>query len=729
MAQALTNLQWYVDAYGFGALSTPLFVQPDETFRFRPTAASADTFFDAARSQVNVRNAGSYQSFFGGGLGLTGQIDLIALQQYLTDLRTYRADAATVSDKQRLLNEAAYRQYEAAMQAIQTLNDPAEREKKKADALRELASNLSGPAASASVKQPAAPAMASGADATIPPTSELLAKMAAVQGLYAGGTPGVSNEMRSALLMAAGDNATYAILSLLGEPDKMSKFTGQKVLFGVSTVSVNPGWLTQKGFAADVSTRVSVSYVPARAAVRKLVQEQDKLPEALKACLSQSLSDRSLETETVKDWCHQPSAIPDPYDREELAPYVLHSCQGSDLLVAAVSPMSDAQLMDSQSALRRQRELAMQIKLALSYAGAKVAADTFAKWAEQQQQDIQSRGANVVVNAYSSSGGVFGFQVGPRLGADPELKDKKASTEKLVRQSFPTLLIMGFDPQTPGPKVLVRTERVNESTTKAVCNVVEPELIMQTSTRWQPLNKKAARLSEEEYFALRASIDRAFVNLQDADGKAKEKAPQGEQYKLATEQWKDRQLYRDRWQALLARLDGTGYSTTLPIDVLRAQLKDPCAKCEPPPAVEAMTPGAVELAVETTGRLVPKIVELALMGSDLEKIDTTKVTLSQGKASWVNEAGAVQAAPVVKRIGGSLVLRVRVEEDTPLVFALPVKDSAVVVKTPPFLVRREPERSITIERKAGTKDETYRFPRGTSDDVIRATLQKDTPTR
>ena len=759
MAKALDHLQWYTDAYGFGAMSTPLFVNPDEMFHFRLSGVSANTFFDAARKEINVRHAGAGISLLNVGTSLTGQFDIAAIQQGLAAQSNYQAEMATVQEKRRLLDDAARREYEADRQAAQAVTDPVEREKKLAEADRKLAASLSGPAADASPK----PAVTSGATAdTAKSTSTSSQQLAFPQSLMAASSASPSNEMRSALLMAAGDTATYAILSLLGEPEKMSQFTGQKVLFGVSTVSVNPGWLTTQNFAADVSTKVSMTYVPARQVVRDALIEhlntigkqptdksQDRSQTTQKAsaanssnaftqlsqCITESLQ---VATPDVSSWCDDFESEPkktlekisEPYHQELLNRYILRSCKPSDVLVSAVSPMSDAQLLDSQSSLSRQVELAARIQLALSYAGAKAAADTFGQWAKRQQEDIQSRSANVVVNSYSMSGGIFGFQVGPKLLASPSQSSGSASVEKLTRQSFPTLLIMGYDEQEVGARVLIKKE---ESTKKTYCHVVEPDLRLDTMTSWKPLNKKADVLSEKEFYAVRHQARDAWLGLMASDDRLKKHRGSGlianaDPMKLYT----DRQHYYKHMEHLLSRLECVGYHTTLPIEALKAQLakKDACAKCEAP-KIMAVSPDVIWLGRDQAGKPMSKTVQIVLVGTGLDKVNEAQI--EQGSAFGFNSEGKESTEKlVIKKVGGSRLLTLRVDAaDSPLVLTLPVKDPDVVIRLPAIKVAMEPAPStpLKIEHTKPSGTESFSFPKGTSDDVIKAVVQKDAPVR
>ena len=206
MAKSLSALQWYVDAYGFASLSTPLFVKPDKTFNFRLENVTPNTFFDAARAEINVRNSGISSSAFGAGASLTGEFDILALQQGQSELASNRSDLATVAEKQRLLNEAAYQQYEAELLAAQSITDLSERGKKQAEAKRTLVANLAGPGANTPPKY--LPPAASGGNAAAAVEGGLLSQLWPLKGHAATGSPAAAQAMRSSLLDAAGYTAT-----------------------------------------------------------------------------------------------------------------------------------------------------------------------------------------------------------------------------------------------------------------------------------------------------------------------------------------------------------------------------------------------------------------------------------------------------------------------------------------------------------------------------------------
>jgi len=85
------------------------------------------------------------------------------------------------------------------------------------------------------------------------------------------------------------------------------------------------------------------------------------------------------------------------------------------------------------------------------------------------------------VNSYSE-GGLFGWQIGPRFRAMKNPRgDKKGGLPGniLERQTFPALIIVGFNQQDLAPRVTVISNKV--------C-VLEPHLTFRTVPRWLPLD-------------------------------------------------------------------------------------------------------------------------------------------------------------------------------------------------------------------------------------------------
>ncbi|MBL9044564.1 MAG: hypothetical protein JNM83_23330 [Myxococcales bacterium] len=759
VATALNNTQWYVDAYGFGSMSAPLLIKPDPAFRFAPKDATADNFYVHALNNINAKSASLNQSIFSGGSSTAVSVDFLSMQQQERFLSSKKQEAAISDEKNWLLREAAIREFKSAMMSAQTISDKTEQLKAERDAYRTLATNLPGSLVSTTANQAGTVPATAGTGAHAASATGLLTPFTP-QALYASNTPGVSNEVRSALLASAGDNAIKAILSLLGDPSKISSFSDKTVMFGVTMVSVNPGWLTRQNFSADVSSKIALDFKPAGQAVRDAFAEASTTKDPTESSTIANLLKCIEETQKSPDGV---STIDfNKFKPAQYDPFVLRNeepLRERDVVVAAVSPMAESQMLDLQSSTDRRREVALQLSLALSYAGVKGAADKFFQWASQEKQDVQSRTSNIVVNSYNFSGGVFGFEIGPRLSANQ--KTGAASVEKMDRQTFPVLLLIGFDKEELRPRV-----RIYNKEPSAACELHEPLITIDTQTEWRPLvNKRGiSPFTEKERMQVRKDAYDSFkihkqkseseimhnlcktlkntygsseMNKQKPDNEKMDNACKILNDAFETNRQKSENeimhdLYQTRWDLLKTRLGENRYSFTAPIEAIRESLaKSKTGSKQPPtPTADVIVPNRVEVQAQmgkdsTAGTLV----ELVLIGKGLGQVDRTKIEPVLGKVTWVNGQGVDQATPNAEMVGDSMKLTFRVRgADPTIVFALPIGESKVL--TPPLSVAVLPAKSSTISIERKQKDgnsETYTFSPDVSDDVKKAVVEKDKP--
>jgi hypothetical protein len=732
-SEALDKAKWYVDAYGTGSIGAPLLVQPDDAFKFELKQVTADSLFQSEKSDISTRRAGSQVNIDSSGatVGLSG--DLTASQQFGSQLSTFTQAQTTVAEKNRLLQSAAFDQFQADLQSAQSITDPAQKAQAIAAAKTNLANNLPGPAASATntfPMPPAPPAIPTVAPPTNTSAATLPALLAA-QGLFAAGSSPVSGATRSALLMAAGDNATNALLSLLGDPTKLTKFKGKRVLFGATTVSVNPGWRTREGYAADVTGKLTFRSVLARPAVRDaFLTETSTTPvEAaaltqLQTCVAESLTApvQTRDNEHLLD--ERTLSNPDGNDRTlyagvQFAPYRFASRDStyeSDVdaspLVAAVSPIADAQSLDLQSSRRDQAARAVQIALALSAVGANAQAGLFSNAAKQFQGDTETRADNVVVNSYSIAGGRFGFRVMPRLQANPDNGDAKSI---LNESAFPTLLVIGSDDDDLRPRVAVR----RGVSGKPECFVVERKLEFFEEVLWEPLRDRCSTvgkcvgevLTERERNGALRDLRRAKLRLQKVVDPTLD--PPDDQSPLAS-------YMLEQMGFLAGALAGATYDVDLP-----AELIEPPPAPPPAPTADSVAPTEVVLDRTSTGAPIPKFVTMLVAGADLDQIDLTKVAVVTGDIHGANADGTPAAAPTAKLVGKAIELFFEVESDKePVTFKLPVKNSTTAAQSHPIAVHLSKDLVIARATDKNKGTDVITFSPGIPDHVVKSEIEK-----
>jgi len=485
LAQHIDDIAAKVEEFGTASMSAPVFTSPEETFKFSLTGVDATQFYNDAKQSVQARIADFAQAANIVGLGANVAVDPTQAAAYLAQLAQYKVAevqtaqaTAVVAQKQAILNDAALETFRLQLEQARKETDPDKRAKMMADAQTAFASQYQAPSPqalpafpTAAVPAPAATDIAkSGSDAAgIFATTQF----SGFQGLLQNRAgPTISD--RQALFIAAGDNATAAIFKALGDPALANKFNDKKVLLGVVTVAVNPGWRTKQGYSADLAMRVYYQEQPARLAV---VQNFVNNPR----------NDLGLRKRVAMSYgLPLPSGAADPFDPARVIPEAYRAFTPAELrqafpLVSAVSPMTQTQVEEDLNSRRQQLQVALDLAGALHSAGLNAQANFFDHFARSLQQDADTVNATVAVNTYSFNGGVFGFEIGPRLRAVAHpSKLNSAPGDTLERQSFPSLILLGFGEDELRPRV--RVDRFGQF------RLVELAIVMDQTSKWNSLN-------------------------------------------------------------------------------------------------------------------------------------------------------------------------------------------------------------------------------------------------
>jgi hypothetical protein len=624
--------------YGTMGISSPVLALPNSNFAFNLTA-DADQFFKDAQSSRQGSVAEFQQSALSVGVGVNATFNPAAGAAYVAQLQQYQeavannhsAEALT-NLKNGLQNSAAWTQYQSDVQAANALSNPAAKDSAIATAQSKLASTLVGakpttlPAFPSAATQPAAPTNLVSRPTDLLQQFASGGNFAGFQGLSANPAKlGVTD--RTALLTAGGDNATKAIFQLFGNPGLGAEFRDKKVLFGAVTVSVQPGWRTQKGFAADITMNVSYKWESARPSVLDQYINDPRVPKRLRDRLRKQRD----SVVVVKSLQLPPLANIDdfqvPLDDEIGAPLL-----GIAPHVAVVSPLTDTQTLDLQASDRKERDVALSLAIAaqLATAGATGQAQAFLKYAQSLQQDFATISPDVVVNAYSV-GSVFGFQVGPRLRAVGAAAAGKFSgpAQVLDRQSFPALVIIGIEQAGFFPQV-----RWNDET--GSYELYEPTLSFNSVNRWVPARKRdgfenikglehldsifrdrEALPSETEALSLSKQINEQFGNLKAQQEKRSKGS--GSQGKSANDE------QRSTKDSALGIPPGTFGLLKLRIEGLKTQLFGGQSTVYLPGAMLRMGSTAVAASVEPSTVQAGSKVRVAITGSDLGDVDLEKI--------------------------------------------------------------------------------------------------------
>lgn len=373
---------------------------------------------------------------------------------------------------------------------------------------------------------------------TTPPSEDGSQSMSGFLGLLEK-TPDSKISNRSAISTAAGDTVTEAIFTILGNPARTTQFKEKLMLFGVSMVSVTPGYVTKEGYTGELSVTSDYFYDIARRDLLKKIRKVEESKgdkgdkqlvkliemvinkeginwEEFKASKSEQqrrATIEAIEKERLK-WDQKaqrsratiearkkkggknikskPTKIEQQFKDKHIPQRYQRDFR--DLftpLAAAVSPMTDVDVLDLSSSVSNQTFSAMKISAALSYAGLTGQAEVFDNWARKLKQDTKTRTSYAAITSFSY-GPHFGFRIRPRLKA---IKDGKNPGYVLEDQSFPAAVIIGID--TDDLKLAFDFERDKDEKIKTDLNgmtrlvAYEPTIEFHQATNWLP-NKKVS---------------------------------------------------------------------------------------------------------------------------------------------------------------------------------------------------------------------------------------------
>lgn len=694
---ALDNYSQVVDEWGSISVSPPLLAPPSADFHFDLQRGASNYFAEAKR---DVSSSSAFleqvvQSFSGGAAIQADPTQMAAGMEQLTE---YFSQQARRQLKQTLSDEALDRQLQADLTAANGITNEVERLRAIAVARGRYATNYNAPSES--------PTFPKAADqSSVPGGSNSLAKLPVdarailskgsflpFQGLFTDKNPEPSLNNRAALNKAAGDQATEAIFRLLGHPEKAAEFTGRVVAFGVVEVTVNPGWRTRKGYAADVALLVDYNYRLARTEVLDRVIRDTNIPSVVRWKLAKD-NDRPFPEEIAKAVEGREGEFNgfNALSAKEIArvvppmlrpsPFVLDSlAKGTPYraripTVFAISPFSDVEASDQSSSLRRRDELALSLSFALRYYGLGAQADSFEQFVRDRQADARSRTATAAITSYSQGGGLVGFQVGPRFQAigDPTAKRQKPENI-LTRQSFPSLLLFGFNRGDLYPKI---SEDLDGTWT-----LVEPELQCTQVPNWRRMEEGGVfcpnpRLQEQRKLEVLAD----FVDATNRNS-------------LSNVLTNPLQAAVDaRSRVLRAQAFGSQLSLALLSPELMVPLPEPKSAPESKfPQVGEIVPKQATIPIEGETTTV------VVLGENLDVIDTANI-----KA--IDDNATVRSATAFK---GGIAIKFTVPKPGTIVFALPVNSekahipNGIILWSLPFTVlpQERKQSSIPQETKA-----------------------------
>jgi hypothetical protein len=320
-------------------------------------------------------------------------------------------------------------------------------------------------------------------------------------------------------------------------------------------------------------------------------------------------------------------------------------------LVSAISPMTETEALDLSSSTRSQESLALSLSFALRSAGLGGQADAFEEFAKSKQLDVRTRSASAAINSYSSPG-MFGFQIGPRLKAiaDPS-QTKNGPANVLERQSFPALIVIGFDRDDLRPKLDIEGGRIQ---------VYETNLNFTQTTSWLPMKNKwyswlhSPRLTEREKLEWSSG-------LADARREAnKDKAASDGDYQDYSAA---KGLMETRINFLKYHAFGSAMRVAIPSELL-VPLDEP--KKSVLPKISEILPKEIALVKKADGSVETKTATFVMTGAGLDAVNAGGMKIATGSAAF-------SAGKEPRLVGGTLILTLDVKgAEAPIIFELPL---------------------------------------------------------
>ena len=506
-AEALDRMAGRLNEYGSVGMSAPLIMTPDQRFEFS-LKKGPEEYFTEAKTEIQARATALEQDVSLFGLNVSASADPTQMAKYGEALKNYQDERLDYlrqrTERDRALNAASAASNAAAklrldtlLKAAEQIADPQQRAEARAKALDAYAAALTANAGAAPTAptyptpdkptaqgaQGEASSGATQAQGVLPDKNKKFSE----PGTLLGEQPAVTSTNRSALIVAAGDTAVEGILGALHSPDSPP---GKQKLFAAAMVSVTPGWRTRSDFAARLSVRPTLRFETARPEIARQVRSEVKNRDGSDA-LCWQLAGAAADTLNYRLFLK---------DEEGKQPAV-------PAAITAVSPMTDTQHLRLASSLRQRKERALQLALALQSAGFDGGAKQFYEYLQDLEKDMLTDNREVPITAFAT-GSQFGYEIGPELWsqADPAASKPKPGY-RLVRQSFPTLILLSFDNEQLKPRLQCKPDDL-----KAPPEVLEPRLHIEQTRRWVPLTEKAAAngSSDGAIAALNDEITRAY---------------------------------------------------------------------------------------------------------------------------------------------------------------------------------------------------------------------------
>lgn len=652
--QTLEDAAFFVEEFGSISMSPPILAEPNEIFKFDLSDNfTSDMYYKDAKTQIQGKASLLKQTALMLGVGASAQLDPTQTASYLQKIDQFKQTAASnkasadvSAEMQKTINTIAKDELThqlAEARKIESIDVRMAAIDAAINKYKERMSNTAptdNPNPSIDDKNNA-PTLADPSQPGKAASRLASDKFAGNRDLLNDGSLSLTD--RVALTIAQGDNAMEAIFRTLGNADKLGTY--DRVFYGVSLVSVNPGWRTSENYNAQLTITPKIVMKPAREKIESLYIEKNKgscvshllqanrterkkptilqtIDKLRKEAWEKKVSDARATIKygtAPKEAMEAAKKIADEHRKNpEKTGEVSTACDDFDinrleeigikeqsLIITAISPLSTPQTLDLSFSKRDQLEFSLALALALRSAGQEVQAKTFLDYAKSIQADYQTISEENSINI-ASNGLELAIEVGPKLKALKSAGKSDSAGRTLERQTFPVLLLVGLYKDDFNVKPVK-----DKDTDKDSIVLKEPRLTFVQVQQWLRNSDSGIGRSiwltqpKRDDMGYRMQLADALDLLKDCD-KVESK----------------RLCYRA--ESLAQKIGGTFSWYSLPADFIIEPVKEKNMS----PVVSKVLPAAVSLEKDASGKVIPKDVSFTLMGSNLGKITKAGVEIS-----------------------------------------------------------------------------------------------------
>lgn len=277
--------------------------------------------------------------------------------------------------------------------------------------------------------------------------------------------------------------------------------------FGVSLISVSPGWRTKEGYHAVINLDTVVMLQDAsKATVRKYVGDKNapaELKSLIKTIYFDVCEDDNGATKEFKSYTSaQNEDCKAEYNGVVRAAQAKHSFDEHSFLTSpnnyydinttAISPVTYAQTQELQNRQISQINLSLMLAATLQSAGMKESAEAFAEFSRQRRKEFGSRSADNNVSVFST-GRMVGLEVQPEFFA--ATWDDSEPSKLLQQQTFPILLRFDSIGEKEHEELVVA-----KNCPKYDFCLLEPVISVIPSTRWKSADRSPWLFNVKEQF-------------------------------------------------------------------------------------------------------------------------------------------------------------------------------------------------------------------------------------